>query len=85
MFAFQVDAYQLLSHSAAIQCRVSLPPFELFLGLWLLTGIGPRFSSLTTSFLIGGFLFALVWAYAHDLNIDCGCGSHEQVGPKEDR
>ena len=83
MFAFQVDAYELLPHATSIQVARLLPPIELFLGLWLLSGIGLRFSSLCTCLLLGGFLFALVWAYAHGLEIDCGCGSHEQVGPRK--
>jgi len=83
MFAFQVDAYGLLPHSGAIQVAQVLPPFEMLLGLWLLSGIGLRFSSVCTSFLLAGFLFAIVWAYAHGLKIDCGCGNHEEVGPKK--
>jgi hypothetical protein len=83
MFAFQVDAYGLLSHSASIQVAKLLPPFEMFLGLWLLSGIGLRFSSLCTALLLAGFLFAIVWAYVHGLQIDCGCGDHEQVGPRK--
>jgi uncharacterized membrane protein YphA (DoxX/SURF4 family) len=83
LFAFQVDAYELLSHSAAIEVAKLLPPFELLLGVWLLSGFALRYSALCTSLLIGGFLFALIWAYAHGLKIDCGCGGHEQVGPRK--
>jgi hypothetical protein len=83
MFAFQVDAYGLLLHSASVRVAKLLPPFEMFLGLWLLSGVGLRFSSLCTSLLLAGFLFAVVWAYVHGLKIDCGCADHEQVGPRK--
>jgi len=73
----------LLSHSSSIEVAKFLPPFELFLGLWLLSGIAIRYSALCTSLLLGGFLLALVWAYGHGLKIDCGCGNHEQVGPRK--
>lgn len=82
-FAFQVDAYELLPHSGAILVAKVLPPFEMFLGLWLLSGIGIRFSSICATLLLMVFVFVVTWAYVHGLKIDCGCGSHEQVGPRK--
>ena len=82
-FAIQVSAYGLLPDSASIMFAKLLPPSEMLLGLWLLSGVGLRFSSLCTALLLCSFIFALVWAYAHGLKINCGCGGigdSEQVG-----
>jgi hypothetical protein len=83
MFAMQVDSYQLLPVNAVNFVAHSLPPFELFLGLWLLSGIALRFSSLTTTLLLGGFFAVMVRTFALGLEVSCGCfGPGEQLGTK---
>ncbi len=83
MFAMQVDSYQLLPPAAVSPAAHLLPPFELFLGLWLLSGIALRFSSLMTTLLLGGFFSVMVRTYALGLEINCGCfGPGEQLGAK---
>lgn len=85
-FAIEVYAYGILPDSASIMVAKWLPPFEMFLGLWLLSGVGLRFSSLCTAILLAGFIFALTWAYLHGLKITCGCGGagdSEIVGPRK--
>lgn len=82
MFAMQVDSYQLLSPSLVSLVAHLLPPFELFLGLWLLSGIWLRFSSLVTTLLLGGFFSVMVRSYRMGLEINCGCfGPGERLGP----
>jgi len=83
MFAMQVDSYQLLPPAHVIRVAHFLPPFELFLGLWLLTGIALRASSIVTTLLLTGFFTLMVRTYALGLSINCGCfGPSEQLGPK---
>jgi hypothetical protein len=83
MFAMQVDSYQLLPPSQVIRVAHFLPPFELFLGLWLLSGIALRFSSVVTTLVLVGLLALQVRTYALGLSINCGCfGPGEQLGPK---
>ena len=83
MFAMQVDSYQLLPPSYVNLVAHLLPPFELFLGLWLLSGIALRLSSLMTTLLIAGFFTVMVRTYALGLSINCGCfGPGEQLGTK---
>lgn len=83
MFAMQVDSYQLLPPSQVIRVAHFLPPFELFLGLWLLSGIALRFSSVVTTAVLIGFFTLMVRTYALGLSINCGCfGPSEQLGPK---
>lgn len=81
MFAMQVDSYQLLPETAVFAVAKFLPPFELALGLWLLSGVALRFSSLLTTLLLGGFFTVMVRTYALGLEISCGCfGPGEKLG-----
>jgi uncharacterized membrane protein YphA (DoxX/SURF4 family) len=83
MFAMQVDSYQLLSASAADFVAHTLPFFELFLGLWLLSGIALRMSSVVATLLLGGFYATLIRTYMKGLEINCGCfGPGERLTPK---
>lgn len=81
MFAMQVDSYQLLSPRAVSAAAHWLPFVELTLGLWLLTGLWVRFSSLFATLLLGGFFALMVRTYAAGLEINCGCfGPGEKLG-----
>ena len=84
MFAMQVDSYQMLPPSQVLRVAHLLPPFELFLGLWLLSGIALRYSALLTTLLLTGFFGLMIRTYALGLAINCGCfGTSEQVGPRK--
>jgi uncharacterized membrane protein YphA (DoxX/SURF4 family) len=83
MFAMQVDSYQLLPPQFVSPAAHFLPPFELFLGLWLLSGILLPYSAFVTTLLIGVFFVTQVRTYAMGLEINCGCfGPGERLGPK---
>jgi len=83
MFAMEVDSYQLLPTWGVNLVAHALPPFELFLGLWLLSGIALRYSSVITTALLAVFFGLLIRAYAMGQQISCGCfGPGEQIGPK---
>jgi len=83
MFAMQVDSYQLLSSGAVAFVAQTLPFVELILGIWLITGIFVRGSTLITSLLLGGFFAVMVRTYALALEINCGCfGPGEHLGVK---
>jgi uncharacterized membrane protein YphA (DoxX/SURF4 family) len=83
LFTMQVYSYQMLSSQAAHTLGHFLPFFELFLGLWLITGIALRYSSLLATLSFCGFMAAIASAYHRGLAINCGCGigPEEQVGP----
>lgn len=82
MFAMQVDSYELLPQTAVNFVAHWLPPFELFLGLWLLSGLALRYSSLAATLLIAGFFAVVVRSFAAGLEINCGCfGPGEKLGP----
>lgn len=83
MFAMGVDSYQMLPPSVVAPFAHWLPPLELVLGLWLLSGIGLRLSSILTTLAIVAFIAAMFSAYRRGLTINCGCfGPGEQIGPK---
>jgi len=83
LFAMQVDSYQMLPPPAVNFVAHVLPFFELFLGLWLISGIALRFSSVIATLAFCGFMLAIFSAYHRGLGINCGCGIGpvEQVGP----
>jgi hypothetical protein len=81
MFAMQVDSYQLLPPQLVSPAAHFLPLFELFLGLWLLSGILLRYSALMTTLLLGAFFAMMVRTYRMGLEINCGCfGPGERLG-----
>ena len=83
MFAMQVDSYQLLPPQLVSPAAHFLPLFELFLGLWLLSGVWLRYSSLVTTLLLSAFFAMMVHTYRMGLEINCGCfGPGERLGPK---
>jgi uncharacterized membrane protein YphA (DoxX/SURF4 family) len=83
LFAMQVDSYQLLPPQLVSPVAHLLPPFELFLGLWLLSGMFLPYSALVTTLLIGAFFATQVRTYRAGLEINCGCfGPGERLGPK---
>ena len=83
MFAMQVDSYQLLPPQAVTMVAHWLPFVELVVGLWLLSGLWLRFSSLATTLLLAGFFALMVRTYSMGLEINCGCfGPGEQLGKK---
>lgn len=80
MFAIQVDSYHILSPGLTNAFAHFLPYYELALGLWLLSGIGQRFSGPLASLTLIVFMIAITSAYFRGLKIDCGCG----IGPPEE-
>ena len=81
MFAMQVDSYQLLPPQLVSPAAHFLPLFELFLGLWLLSGVLFRYAALSTTLLLGAFFAMMVRTYRMGLEINCGCfGPGERLG-----
>jgi uncharacterized membrane protein YphA (DoxX/SURF4 family) len=84
MFAIGVDSYEMLPPWAVSPFAHFLPPLELLLGLWLLSGYGMRFSGLLSMALLCAFILAMYSAYRRGLTISCGCfGQGAQIGIME--
>ena len=84
-FGNGVDSYQILPPWAVSLVANFLPPFELVLGVWLLTGVGLRFSSLISTLTICLFIYAMFSAWRRGLTINCGCFGTQStpVTPKD--
>lgn len=85
MFSWVVDSYQILPAGMVTLFAQILPPVELILGLWLLTGIALRYSSVISVLLMCMFIVAISSAYERGLAISCGCfGPGVQIGIKRE-
>jgi uncharacterized membrane protein YphA (DoxX/SURF4 family) len=83
MFSWVVDSYQILPSGMVTLFAQILPPFELFLGIWLLSGLALRLSSVISALLMCMFVIALASAFHRGLGINCGCfGQGVQVAVK---
>ena len=83
MFSWVVDSYKILPSGVVTLFSQILPPFEIILGFWLLSGIALRLSSVVSVLLMCMFVIALGSAYERGLGINCGCfGAGVQVSVK---
>jgi uncharacterized membrane protein YphA (DoxX/SURF4 family) len=72
-FAFQVEAFKLLSAWGVQFVAHTLPPTEMALGLLLLIGWRLRVWATLLSAIMLGFLVVVTRAYLLHMNINCGC------------
>lgn len=68
-----VRAYQLLPEALVPAFGTALPFFEAALGVVLLVGAFTRLAAFAWLAMMAAFVFGVSWAWAHGLNIDCGC------------
>jgi uncharacterized membrane protein YphA (DoxX/SURF4 family) len=82
-FGIAIANYQLLPPSVTETVAYLVLGIELALGLWLLLGLGLRWSATASAALLGFFLALMLHAYSKGLTIDCGCfGPGDTIGPK---
>ena len=72
-FARDIENYRIVEGTFAAEVAVWLPPFELFLGLSLITGFFARASSTICGLMLLGFMAAMISALTRGINLDCGC------------
>ena len=70
-----VNAYRLMSFDAAKVVGAIQPFLEIAVGLLLLVGLAIRLSAAIAALLLVIFVAGIVSAWAHGLQIDCGCFS----------
>lgn len=75
MFAMGVDSYQILPTWAVSPLAHFLPFFEIVIGIWLISGIALRLSSLLSVLALCVFIYAMFSAWHRGLAINCGCFS----------
>ena len=79
-----VRAYELLPVSLANFLGITLPFFELAIGLLLVLGAATRITAGLSAILMFAFMIGISQAWARGLSIDCGCfGGGGQVAPGE--
>ena len=82
LFEMSVDSYQLFSPPVVILIARTLPWLEVVLGLLLIVGWQLRYAASFTVLLLGGFLVAMISAFARGVEANCGCfGSGEPISP----
>ncbi len=72
-FAESIADYQLLPAIGVNPVALVLPVMEFLAGLLLVTGIWLRVAALSALLMCLAFAFALIWAIAHGLQVDCVC------------
>jgi putative oxidoreductase len=79
LFAANIQAYQVMPMIAINLIALVIPWLELICGIFLLSGVFVRSSSLLLSLLLGMFIILIILAILQGLKIDCGCfgSSHE--------
>ncbi|MEV4639329.1 MauE/DoxX family redox-associated membrane protein [Actinoplanes sp. NPDC049548] len=70
-----VNAYRIFPYEVAKVIGAAQPFLEIALGLLLLAGLAVRLSAGISATLLVLFTAGIVWAWAHGLQIDCGCFS----------
>ena len=79
-----VRAYELLPVSLANFLGITLPFFELAIGLLLVLGAATRITAGLSAILMIAFMIGISQAWARGLSIDSGCfGGGGQVAPGE--
>jgi uncharacterized membrane protein YphA (DoxX/SURF4 family) len=68
-----VEAYQLVSSSAAQWIGVAMPAIELVVGLALVLGVLVRGAAVVSALLLVAYIAAIASVWARGLTIDCGC------------
>jgi uncharacterized membrane protein YphA (DoxX/SURF4 family) len=70
-----VNAYQLMPYETAKVVGAALPFLEIALGLLLLAGLAVRLTAAIATVVLVIFMAGIASAWAHGLQIDCGCFS----------
>jgi len=73
MFAMGIDSYQILPAWAVTPMAQTLPFIEIGLGLWLISGIWLRLSSLVSILMLCMFIVAMYSVWRRGLTVTCGC------------
>lgn len=76
-----VKAYELLPAPWFKWVGYGQPMVELLVGVCLLAGLLTRVSAIFASLLFAVFIFGIIWAWSHGLEIRCGCFSRGGASP----
>jgi putative oxidoreductase len=74
-FAGEIANYALMPEFSLNLIAMTLPWIELIVGILLILGIRLRSSAVIIAGMMLFFIFAVTWAIAMGLDINCGCSS----------
>ncbi len=83
VFADSIASFRLLPAALSNVLAIGLPPFEVLLGLLLVTGWRGRTSSFCALLTTSVFVMALVSAWVRGIPVDCGCFGAADTPVKE--
>jgi len=72
-FTYDISNYKLVQAPLDAVAAYTVPWFEVIAGLCLILGILRRGAIVTIAGLVCVFAFCIGWAWAHQLDIACGC------------
>jgi len=73
-FAYAIESYKIFSYKISLLSAYFMPWFELYLGVFILTGVYIRFFSIISIMTFLAFEFFLIQAIIRKLPItNCGC------------
>jgi len=72
-FADSVASFRLLPVALINPVALSLPIFEILVGLSLIVGVRRRACAMMIAVMCGFFAVALIQALARGIEVDCGC------------
>ncbi|MGD9419498.1 MAG: MauE/DoxX family redox-associated membrane protein [Verrucomicrobiota bacterium JB025] len=79
-FVYQISNYKLVGEPWDAVAAYTVPWFEMVVGVCLVVGVLKKGAYLTLAGMVAVFAFAIGWAWAHDMDIACGChGGDERI------
>jgi len=72
-FTLAVMEYRVLPPVFSRLFARTVPPFELLLGTFFLTGTAVRLAAVATAFLLSSFLIGILVNLARGRQVDCNC------------
>ncbi len=72
-FAQDISNYQILPQSISFFLALFLPWIEVICGVFIITGLFLRSSSLFVCGLLGGFLILILITLIRGIDVECGC------------
>jgi len=78
-FAISIATYQMMPDQVINVMAIVMPWLELFVGVMLIIGFRTRAQTLLINGMLVMFIIAIIWALAHDLQMQCGCFASEEA------
>ncbi len=78
-FAISIATYQMMPDQVINIMAIVMPWLEVVAGVLLIVGLQTRAQTLLINGMLVMFIIAIIWALAHDLQMQCGCFASEEA------